>query len=292
MKSAALRSDLIMLIVAAIWGSTFVAQRLGMDYVGPFTYNSVRFAISALMLIPILFWRRKIIASQLTKPQLWRGSLLMGLLIFGGINLQQVGLLFTSVTNAGFITGLYVIIVPLLGLFVGIKTGFGTWLGAILAVIGMAFLSITDEFTIVSGDLLQLLGAVLWALHVIFIAKFARLFDAFLLAALQFAVCSILSGFLAISLEAITLLNITQAMPAILYSGILAGGLGYTLQIIAQKNAIASHAAVILASEALFAAIAGAIFLAETLTWRGYLGCTLMLAGILIAQLWRSKPKN
>jgi len=290
MKNHELRSDLIMLLVAAIWGSTFVAQRLGMDYVGPFTYTTIRFAISVLVLSPILFYKRQTISKQFTKPKMWQGGILMGLMMTGGINLQQVGLLFTSVTNAGFITGLYVVIVPLLGLLVGVKTKTGTWIGAVLAVIGMFLLSALDDLQIMVGDLLQLAGAVLWALHVIVIAKFARQFDAILLAVVQFSVCSILSAVLAVGFESISLVNLKLAMPSLLYGGILAGGLGYTLQIIAQKHAIASHAAVILASEALFAALAGAIFLGEFLSLKGYLGCFLMLIGILVAQLWR--PNN
>jgi len=184
--------------------------------------------------------------------------------------------------------GYIVVIVPILGLFLGLKTHLGTWVGAILATVGMGLLSITADFTIASGDLLQLIGAVLWALHVIVIAKYSKQFDALLLSCIQFIVCSIISCLFAVLFESTNITNVTLAMPALLYGGVLAAGIGYTLQIIAQKHAIASHAAVILSLEALFAALAGVIFLQETLNMRGIIGCILMLLGMLITQLWKS----
>jgi len=288
-KNYALRADLTMLLVAIIWGSTFVVQRLGMNHVGPFTYTGLRFAAAVLVLIPFLVWHKSKISSQLQTPKLWQGGLWMGLVMCGAINLQQIGLLFTSVTNAGFITGLYVVIVPILGLFLGIKTSLGTWIGAILATIGMTLLSITANFTVAFGDLLQLTGAVLWASHVLLITNYAKKFDALLLACIQFIVCSVISCILALIFEKINLNNIKLAIPTLLYGGILAAGIGYTLQIIAQRNAIASHAAIILSTEALFAALAGVIFLHEFLSMRTIIGCVFMLSGMLFAQLWCNK---
>ena len=213
----------------------------------------------------------------------------MGLALAVGINLQQVGLLFTTVTNAGFITGLYVIVVPLLGLLVGHKTGMGTWLGAILAVVGMFLLSVGENFQVSSGDWLQLIGAFVWGGHVILVGLFASRHDAIRLAFLQFVTCSVVSLLLALCFEPIELTAIIAAGPAILYGGIVAVGIGYTLQVIAQKDAIASHAAIILSLEAVFAAIAGAWLLDESLHLRGYFGCALMLTGMLVAQLWPKK---
>ncbi|MDV3440039.1 DMT family transporter, partial [Pseudomonas otitidis] len=200
--------------------------------------------------------------------------------------LQQVGLLFTSVTNSGFITGLYVIIVPLLGLLLGHRTGMGTWIGALLAVGGMFLLSVGDNFQVARGDWLQLAGAVVWGVHVLLVGFFASRHDPVRLAILQFITCAVISLALALVLEDIRLDAIILAGPAILYGGVIAVAIGYTLQVVAQKHAIASHAAIILSLEAVFAAIAGALMLSESLHARGYLGCALMFVGMLVAQLW------
>ncbi|MBF0640100.1 DMT family transporter [Pseudomonas protegens] len=293
MRSQALRADVLMLITAVIWGSAFVAQTSGMDHIGPFLYSGLRFALGSLCLLPLVL--RKTPADRQAEPLLNRGLLLggvlMGLALALGINLQQVGLMFTSVTNAGFITGLYVIVVPLLGLLIGHKTGLGTWLGAMLAVVGMFLLSVSDSFHVASGDWLQLIGAFVWGAHVILVGVFASRHDPIRLAFLQFATCSVVSLALALCLEPIHWNAIVAAGPAILYGGVIAVGVGYTLQVIAQKDAIASHAAIILSLEAVFAAIAGAWLLNESLQLRGYFGCALMLSGMLVAQLWPQKTQ-
>lgn len=288
MRRQALRADLLMLLTAMIWGSGFVAQTAGMHHIGPFLYSGLRFALGSLCLLPLVLGR----GGSETRHEpfmtrgLWLGGVLMGLALALGINLQQVGLLFTSVTNSGFITGLYVIVVPLLGLLLGHKTGTGTWLGAALAVAGMFLLSVGDNFQVSSGDWLQLAGAFVWGGHVVLVGLFASRHDPIRLAFLQFATCAVVSLVLALVMEPIDLDSIIAAGPALLYGGIVAVGIGYTLQVVAQKDAIASHAAIILSLEAVFAAIAGAWLLGEALQPRGYLGCALMLAGMLIAQLW------
>ncbi|MDH4553920.1 DMT family transporter [Pseudomonas sp. BN417] len=289
MRSQALRADILMLITAAIWGAAFVAQRLGMDAIGPFLYTGLRFALGALILLPLLLVLPKPAVKQPLNRGLLLGGLLMGLALTVGINLQQVGLLFTSVTNSGFITGLYVIIVPLLGLFIGHRTGLGTWMGACLAVLGMFLLSVGEGFQVASGDWLQLAGACVWGVHVLLVGFFASRYDPIRLAVLQFAVCAVFSLILALVFEDINPSAILQAGPAILYGGVIAVAIGYTLQVVAQRHAIASHAAIILSLEAVFAAIAGALLLDESLHARGYIGCALMFAGMLIAQLWPQK---
>lgn len=292
MRNQALRADLLMLITAMIWGSGFVAQRIGMDNIGPFLFTGLRFALGAIVLLPLLLQQGRGPARH--EPFLKRGMLLgglyMGLALTLGINLQQVGLLFTSVTNSGFITGLYVIVVPLLGLIIGQRTGMGTWMGAILAVVGMALLSIGDDFTVASGDWIQLAGAFVWGVHVLLVSFFVGRHDAIRLAFVQFVTCAVLSLILAAVFEETSLNSIWLAMPAVIYGGVFAVGVGYTLQVVAQKHAIASHAAIILSLEAVFAAIAGALFLDESLSMRGYLGCTLMFIGMLAAQLWPRQP--
>lgn len=288
MPNHALRADILMLITAMIWGFAFVAQRAGMEHIGPFLFSGLRFGMGALVLLPLL--ARQKCQSPQPEPFMQRplllGGLLMGLALATGINLQQIGLMFTSVTNSGFITGLYVIMVPLLGLFIGHRTGIGTWLGAALAVAGMALLSIGEGFHVAAGDWLQLAGAVVWGLHVLLVGFFVSRHDALRLAFLQFTTCSAVSLALAVGFEPISLKAIWQAGPALLYGGIIAVGVGYTLQVVAQQHAIASHAAIILSLEAVFAALAGALLLDESLSTRGYIGCTLMFAGMLTAQLW------
>lgn len=291
MRNHALRADFLMLITAMIWGSAFVAQRVGMDHIGPFLFTGLRFALGAAVLLPLLLHQGRGPARH--EPFLQRGLLLggmcMGLALTLGINLQQVGLLFTSVTNSGFITGLYVIVVPLLGLLIGQKTGTGTWLGAVLAVVGMAMLSIDENFQIASGDWIQLSGAFVWGVHVLLVSFFVGRHDAIRLAFLQFVTCAVLSLTLAAFFEEASLESIRLAAPALIYGGMFAVGVGYTLQVVAQKHAIASHAAIILSLEAVFAAVAGALFLDESLSPRGYLGCALMFIGMLAAQLWPRK---
>ncbi|WP_158894526.1 MULTISPECIES: DMT family transporter [unclassified Pseudomonas] len=289
MPSAALRADLLMLLTALIWGSAFIAQTGGMEHIGPFLYTGLRFALGALTLVPLLLFVRRRgrrgRQQRLTRDT-FKGGLLMGLVLTLGINLQQVGLLFTSVTNSGFITGLYVIVVPLLGLLLGQRSHLGTWIGASLAVVGMGLLSIGDNFHVASGDLLQLAGALAWGVHVLLVGHYSSRHDATVLSILQFGVCAVLSLALALAFEPIQSTGIVLALPELLYGGVIAAGIGYTLQVFAQRGAIASHAAVIFSLEAVFAAFFGAWLLGEALSGRGYLGCVLMFAGMLAAQLW------
>ncbi|HTN31868.1 MAG TPA: DMT family transporter [Pseudomonas sp.] len=290
MQSNVLRADLLMLITAMIWGTAFVAQRVGMDDIGPFLFTGLRFLLGALVLLPLLLLQRRAASparsAGFAHRPLLLGGVLMGLALTVGINLQQVGLLFTSVTNSGFITGLYVIVVPLLGLFIGQRAGLGIWLGALLAVFGMFLLSVGDDFQVASGDWLQLAGAFVWGIHVLLVGFFASRYDPLRLSILQFLVCAVVSLLLALALEPIVWASIVAAAPAVLYGGCFAVAVGYTLQVVAQKDAIPSHAAIILSLEAVFAAIAGWLFLDESLTFKSYLGAAIMLTGMLIAQLW------
>ena len=195
MRSQALRADLLMLITAMIWGSAFVAQRLGMDNIGPFLYTGLRFALACVVLLPVLalLQRRQQHRPAPLNRNLLVGGVIMGLALSLGINLQQVGLLFTTVTNSGFITGLYVIVVPILGLLIGQRSSAGIWLGASLAVVGMFLLSVGEGFTVASGDWLQLAGAFVWGVHVLLVGFFASRHDPLRLAFIQFATCALIS---------------------------------------------------------------------------------------------------
>ncbi len=290
MASATWRTDLLMVGVAAIWGSTFVAQQMGMDSVGPFTYTAARMVLGVLLIAPLWWWRGGPFAAvpRVDSRGLWRDGTLLGLVLFSAINLQQVGLLGTSVSNAGFITGLYVVLVPMLMRLLGQPVGLPVWLAVALAAMGLYFLSVKPDATIAPGDWLQLGGAGLWAVHVLLVGHWARRHDAIRLSIVQYAVAGALSWVAALWRdEAITPDALTGAAGAIAWGGILSIGIAYTLQVVAQRTAKASHAAVIYSSEGVFAAIGGWWILGEAIGWRGWGGATLILAGMLLAQLGR-----
>ena len=290
-KSTTLKSDVLLLITATIWGFAFVAQRVGMEYLGPFAFNGIRFALGSLSLMPLLQYTKRKESHELAQREQtstitdYKGGLLAGLVLFIAASLQQVGLQFTTAGNAGFITGLYVVIVPIMGLFIGQKANAGTWSGAMLATAGLYFLSITESFSIAYGDLLEVVGAFFWAGHVLLIGWYSPRTNPIKLAAIQFAVCSVLSMATALCIEVITLEGILGAAIPILYGGLGSVGVAYTLQVVAQKNAHPAHAAILLSLEAVFAAFGGWLILGEQLTSRGVAGCLLMLVGMLLSQL-------
>jgi len=292
MQGKALKSDLLLLLIAAIWGGGFVAQRQGLEFVGPFTFNGVRFALGSLSLLPlILIGRRRrnrvppVLAKAGRRPVLMGGAL-AGAALFLGASLQQVGMVYTTAGNAGFITGLYVVIVPLMGLCWGQRPSFGTWLGALLAASGLYLLSVTAQFSIGYGDLLELIGAFFWAGHVLLIGWLSPRLDALKLSAVQFAVCSCLSLVTAFCIETPSLPAILLAALPILYGGLISVGVAYTMQVVAQRDAHPAHSAVILSAEGVFAAFLGWLVLGELLGARALLGCGLMLAGMLCSELW------
>ncbi len=261
---------------------------------GPFTFNAIRFTLGTVALLPLLFWQRK---HEVTRPELpprkaFLPALLIGLALFAGATLQQVGLLGTTAGKAGFITGLYVIFVPLVALTWGRQTHWGHWVGAILAVIGLYFLSVGKSFTISPYDLIVLAGAFIWAGHVHLIDRYAGRIGPIRLSIMQFAVCGILSALVAIFTEEIILTGIIGGIWPILYGGLLSVGLAYTLQVVAQRTADPSHAAIILSLEGAFAALGGWLVLQERLPLRGLLGCVLMLAGTLVSQFIGSQNRD
>lgn len=293
-----IKSDLLLLLAAVIWGFAFVAQRVGMDYIGPFAFNGIRFALGALSLLPLAVFNRQQPLST-TRPAFKSraaflyGGLLAGTVLFAGASLQQVGLIYTTAGKAGFITGLYVVIVPILGLLGRQRTDAGTWLGALLAVWGLYLLSIKSaSLSISAGDLLEIIGAVFWAVHVIVIGWLSPRTDTVRLAITQFAVCSLLSLATAFVIETVSLGAIRLAAIPILYGGLLSVGVAYTLQVVVQRRAHPSHAAIILSLEAAFAALGGWVILDETLSLRAGAGCALMMGGMLLSQLWGMKRRS
>ncbi|HTJ95470.1 MAG TPA: DMT family transporter [Pararobbsia sp.] len=280
--------DLMMLLAAVIWGSAFVAQRLSAQDIGSFYYTGLRFLLGAAvvfvfcLLIPAQ--RKALRAIPSDRALLCAGGVL-GVVTAVAISAQQIGLQYTKVANAGFITSLYVIIVPMMGLFARHKTATGTWVGAVLAVVGMYFLSVDDRFTIQLGDWYQLVCAIVISGQVLLVGRYARVHDPLALSLVQFVATGLISLSVAAFVEPISPGAIRAALPAILYGGGLSVGVAYTIQVVAQKRASPAHAAVIFSMEGLFAAIAGWLVLGETLSWRAIGGCALMLAGLLVCQL-------
>lgn len=285
LNSETLRTDSQLLLTAAIWGFAFTAQRAGMEFLGPYTYNAVRFALGTLSLIPLLLLTpRPARPGRRFSPALLAHGTVAGLFLFAGSSLQQVALQYTTAGKAGFITGLYVVLVPIFGHFLGRRSDRGRWVGALLALGGLYFLSITQEFTLASGDGLVMLCAVFFAAHVLYLSYAAPKLPALPLSMVQYAVCALGSSVIALFTEEATLAAIGSAWLPILYGGLFSVGVAYSLQVHAQRKAHPSHAAIILSLEGLFAAVGGFLILGELLSPRNLLGCALMLAAMLAAQ--------
>jgi drug/metabolite transporter (DMT)-like permease len=287
MKLTSRNANLLLLLAAVIWGFAFVAQRVGMRYVGPLTFNGLRFALGAAALAPLLMWRRKTgptTSDDGDRSLVLKGGVVAGLVLFMGATLQQYGVVYTTAGKAGFITGLYVVFVPLLGLLVGQKTGRYVWAGALTAAGGLYLLSAKGMVGIDPGDGLVLLSALFWAAHVLVIGRLSRRVAPVRLAVTQFTVVSILSLIGAVLFETIDPAAVRAAAVPILYAGLLSVAVAYTLQVVAQRRAQPAHAAIILSFESVFAALGGWLVLSEGLSTRGLIGCALMLAGILLAQ--------
>ncbi|RYY74718.1 MAG: DMT family transporter [Gammaproteobacteria bacterium] len=284
-----MKSNLMLLVAAAIWGFGFVAQRLGMNFLEPFAFNTMRFLLGSISLLPLLcFLSRKApveVVHKSNKPPLLKGGVLCGLVLFVAATLQQYGLFYTTAAKAGFITGLYLILVPMLGILLRHKTGLTIWLGAALALAGLYLLSVNDNFTMSFGDSLIFIGSLFWAFHILVIDRFSGRVDPIQLSAVQFLICGLLSLGVSLVIETPTLNNIVACWKPILFAGIVSVGIAYTLQVIAQKNANPSHAAIIMSLEAVFAAIGGVWLLDETLSTRAWFGCGLMMAGMLLSQV-------
>lgn len=284
-------NDSLLLLTAVIWGLAFVAQRMGMQSVGPFTYNAVRFALGSLVLVPVILLRRRgpaepPAAAPPAAPRISAvtAGLLAGVVLVFGASLQQAGLVYTTAGKAGFITGLYVVLVPLSGLLWAQRTAWTAWTGALLCLVGLFLLSVTSSFTLQTGDLLVLVGSLFWTAHVQVVGWLSPRTDPVGLACVQFAVCSLLSALAAGLGEHPQVSSIISAAGPILYGGVLSVGVAYTLQVVAQRHAPPAHAAILLSLESVFAAIGGGIILGERLGSREMLGCGLMFAGMIVSQ--------
>ena len=278
------RANGLLLFASFIWGMGFIAQSLGASGMGPFSFNALRFALGGLSLLAALpLIRRFEPAVPGGVKELVLAGLAAGAALFAGSSLQTAGLLYTLPGKAGFITGLYVVIVPLLGLFWRQKTGPLVWLGCALAVVGLYFLSVSGDFRLSFGDALILAGAFCWAVHVQIIGYFSRRVDPIRIAVVQFLVTAALSLAAGLFFERPSAAAVIATLPAVLFGGLLSVGVAFTLQVVGQKDTHPGHAALIMVSEAMFAVLGGWLVMGERLGARELAGCGLMLAGMLLA---------
>lgn len=294
MNKIKLRSNLILVITALIWGAAFVAQSIGMEYVGPFTFNSVRSLLGALVLLPCIALLDKLKSKNninsvsdhnKDKRTLIKAGVFCGIALFAASSLQQIGIMYTTVGKAGFITALYIIIVPIIGIFFKKKVSVIVWFSAIIAVLGMYLLCIKEGFFIGKGDLLIMACALVFSIHILIIEHYSSLVDGVRMSFIQFFTCGILSAIPMLLFENPKWSAIITAWAPVLYAGVLSCAVAYTLQIIGQKNTSAPVASLILSLESVFSVLAGWLILNQTLTAREILGCSLVFCAIILAQL-------
>ena len=282
------KNGVMLFLTAFIWGTAFVAQSVGMDYLEPFTFNGVRSLIGGIALLPCIWLLHKLNGESKKEESgkvLLIGGLACGVLLFAASSLQQIGLKYTTAGKAGFITAFYIVIVPVLGIFLHKKIGWKIWLAGVLALAGLYFLCITESFSIGKGDVLIFLCALIFAVHILVIDYFSPKVDGVKMSCIQFLVCGILSLPFMFTIETPKAAAMTAAWMPLLYAGVLSCGVAYTLQILGQKNVNPAVASLILSLESCFSVLAGWIVLGERLSLRESAGCVLMFAAIILAQL-------
>ena len=300
MNKTQIQHSLLLLLTAVIWGTAFVAQSVGMDYVGPFTFLCTRSFIGGAALLPVIAFmdRQKSEEARLEekKPEnrkvLIRGGILCGLALCFASAFQQYGILFTTVGKAGFITACYIVLVPIAGIFFGKRCGINVWIGVILAVSGLYCLCITESLRIGTGDILVFICAFLFAAHILIIDHFTPYVDGVKMSCIQFFFCAILSGIGMLIFEQPSFANILAAWKPILYAGAMSSGVGYTLQIVGQKGMNPAVASLIMSLESVISVIAGWLILGQALSGREIFGCVLMFGAIVLAQLPERKKQS
>ena len=297
MKVNRIRQNVLPVLAAFIWGTAFVAQSVGADYVEPFTFNAARSAIAFLFLLVLCLVRGKMhIGAAESAVRSWKdlaaGGICCGVALTVASNLQQKGLETTTSGKAGFITALYIVIVPILSIFLKKKAPRTIWLSVVLAVAGLYCLCITEEFTITSGDFYILLCAFCFSAHILVIDYFTQKVDGVELSCVQFLVVTVLSCIGMLATESPTLEALRMCVFPLLYVGIFSSGVAYTLQILAQKDSNPTVVSLLLSLESVFATLAGAVILHDSMSGKEYLGCVLMLIAVILAQLPEKKPNT
>ena len=315
MKKTEWKSPALLFLTAVVWGVAFVAQSVGMDYVGPFTFNCIRCLIGAVVLVPCIWfldgWKQRPDGASCGREAagaqdsascsrrsagaqggasdgghaLLAGGVCCGLALFVASNLQQIGIQYTTVGKAGFITALYIVMVPVFGIFLKKRAGIRVWVSVALAVAGLYLLCITDRLALGKGDILVLLCAVVFAVHILVVDHFSAKTDGVRMSCIQFLVCGLLSGVCMLITEHPEMRLILQAWQPILYAGVFSCGVGYTLQIVGQKGTDPTVASLILSLESVVSVLAGWLLLGQRLSVRELGGCALMFAAILLAQM-------
>ena len=296
MKNRELKANLLLLLATFIWGTAFIAQRVVVESIGSFAFTGIRFLLGAVSLLPVLFFMGK--RSKRQAPEngkspnerhaAWKETakcgFILGSVLFVGASLQQIGLVDTTAGKAAFITGFYIVLVPIYGIFLKHRIYKSTWAAAVFAIAGLYLLGVNDDFTVSRGDMLVLAGSFFWAADIILIHRYSQRMDALLLSFAQYVACSLLCLTCAFIFEDVTIASIKSALIPILYGGLFSVGIAYTLQVLGQRDSRPSHAAVIFSLESVFAAAAGMLILGETMDARAYAGCMLMLAGFFVSQ--------
>ena len=315
MKKTEWKSPALLFLTAVVWGVAFVAQSVGMDYVGPFTFNCIRCLIGAVVLVPCIWfldgWKQRPGGASCGRESagaqdsascsrrsagaqdgasygshaLLAGGICCGLALFVASTLQQIGIQYTTVGKAGFITALYIVMVPVFGIFLKKRAGIRVWVSVALAVAGLYLLCITDRLALGKGDILVLLCAVVFAVHILVVDHFSAKADGVRMSCIQFLVCGLLSGVCMLITEHPEMPLILQAWQPILYAGVFSCGVGYTLQIVGQKGTDPTVASLILSLESVVSVLAGWLLLGQRLSVRELSGCALMFVAILLAQL-------
>ena len=291
---ASYKSELILLFAAVVWGFTFVAQKVGMDNIGPMAFNGIRFLLGSISLIPVMFiYKEKQKKKPSTLSDLFKAGIITGIVMFLAATTQQVGIVYTNAGNAGFITSFYVILVPVFGmLFFKQIIALNIWIAAVIALVGLYYLSMADGFYLVKGNMFVFSSAIFWAFQVLFAGYYAVRLNVIKLAVIQFAITGLLSLIISFFTEDYGWQNINNAMIPILYGGLMSVGLAFTLQLIGQQKAKPALAAIILSLEAVFAAIGGWLILNEKFTLSEKTGAALILAAVVLAQISPKKCKQ
>lgn len=304
MKINNVKNSVFLFFAALIWGTAFVFQSMGNDYMQPFTFSAARNFLGFIVLIPVVLIKITNSRRESTKTKIpfkitLFGGICCGLALTTASLFQQYGVKYTSVGKAGFITTLYIIITPILGIFLKRKCPWSVWIGAAASIIGMYFLCITDEFSISIGDILVFICAILFSVHILIVDNFAPKTDGVILSCIQFFVCFAISAVLALIFDATTLKQITDGIIPVLYAGVMSSGVAYTFQILGQKNFNPTAAAMILSLESVISAISGYIsysfgFLSQdqSLTIIQILGCAIIFGAVIFIQIPIDKLKR